>query len=172
MVTFVRFESTRSPAAGAALAALRSPDYVSKDSFSTSVLRDGKAKGKRIYLRFDDCEIFLRLDQVEDERIDSGEDKGKEESESVEVEVALCAMFSGGNQYSVQTEEIRTPRMKRTSKEFSTSVVSLRPQVGLDSTLLVHAISFEGSTTSVSLKLDRPKFDENARLTLPSHVES
>lgn len=127
---------------------------------------------ERIYLRFDDCEIFLSLDQVEDERVDSGEDKGKEESESVKVEVALYAEFARGNQYSVQTEEIPSPRMKRTSKEFSTSVVSLRPQVGLDSTLLVHAISFEGSTTSVSLKLDRPKFEENSILTLPSHVGS
>jgi hypothetical protein len=32
----------------------------------------------------------LSLDQIENERVDSGEDEGKEQGETVEVEVAFC----------------------------------------------------------------------------------
>lgn len=95
MVTFVRLESTRSPGAGACLAASRSPAY--RRNNSSALVQNREKREVRIYLRFDDCEIFLSLDQVEDERVDSGKNEGKEESESMEVEVALCVNSSGGN---------------------------------------------------------------------------
>lgn len=46
-------------------------------------------RGKISYLGLDDGEIFLSLDEVQDERVNSGKDEREEEGETVKVEVAL-----------------------------------------------------------------------------------
>lgn len=53
--------------------------------------RDGLGVLGAAGLGFDDGELFLRLDQVEDERVGAREDQGEDEARAVQVKVALCA---------------------------------------------------------------------------------
>ena len=53
--------------------------------------RDGLGVLGAAGLGLDDGELFLRLDQVEDERVGAREDQGEDEARAVQVKVALCA---------------------------------------------------------------------------------
>lgn len=57
--------------------------------------RDGLGVLDATGLGLDDGELFLRLDQVEDERVGAREDQGEDEARAVQVKVALCACATG-----------------------------------------------------------------------------
>ena len=64
------------------------------------VRRDGLGVLGAAGLGFDDGELFLRLDQVEDERVGAREDQGEDEARAVQVKVALCACAASFRQTS------------------------------------------------------------------------